>query len=285
MPQAEATVLTVWTLQRRWSLAAAKAKTTVDWWRRSALLLVSAGATAGAVAASTGWGALAGASAVATGLGAVAATKASGADVRSATRLRAVSEALKAEVFTYLAGAVPYNTTDRKAELDRRVAEVLADADSLRPVVAGVRSDGAAMPAVRDVPTYVTLRLIKQLEGHYRPAAGRMADRSARYRYAQVGLTVLGAAVGGLAAFQVAHLEAWIGALTTAAVAFAVHTTSARHEYLALAYDRTADQLESLRAKWAEGRINDDVVTACESLIAAQNESWLARWNSTEEAE
>ncbi|WP_433261854.1 DUF4231 domain-containing protein [Actinosynnema sp. CS-041913] len=271
----------VWRLQRRWSLAADRAKRGLDRSRRLTLLLVVGAASAGAAAAGTGSAAYAGLSAGATAVGAALAARA-GADLRTATKLRAVSEALKSEVYSFLARAGRYLDGDRDAVLDERTAELIPEDQATGSRVARQRPDDRKPPAVHDVPSYVDVRLTGQLEEYYRPKATRLAHWAAGFRYAQVSLTVLGGALAGLAAAGNTQTAGWIGALTTAATAVAAHSAAARHEYLALVYDRTAQRLESLRGRWSSGRLGADVVTECEVLLATQNEAWLAQWNTAE---
>ncbi len=272
----------VWRAHRRWSLAANRAKSELDWSRRLTLLPAVVAAFAGAAAVGTGWSVLAGVSAAATAVAAVFAARTGGAELRGATRLRAVSEALKAEVYMYLARAGRYRGDDRDVELDRRSAELLADDEGIGVRVARQRPDASPLPAVHDAKSYVDIRLTGQLDGYYRPRAARLAGWATRFHYAQFTLTVLGGTLAGVAAAGDTQVAGWIGALTTAATAVAAHSAAARHEYLALTYDRTAQHLEALRDRWSSGRLGDDVVTECEKLLAVQNDAWLAQWNTAE---
>ncbi|RKT55398.1 DUF4231 domain-containing protein [Saccharothrix australiensis] len=281
MPDADAAVVRAWRAQRRWSRAADRAKAESVRARRAVLLLVVVAAVAGAAAAATGSAALAAVSASATAVVAVLASPAV-VDVRTVTRLRAVSEALKAEVHTFLAGADPYRGDDRDAVLDRRTTGLLPDDEATGARVARQRPDDRAVPAVRDVASYVDVRLTGQLEGYYGPAAARMAAWAGRFRVAQLVLAVSAAGLAGLAATGNPHAAGWIGALTTAATAVAAHGAAGRHEYLALTYDRTARRLESLRDRWRSGRLGDEVVAECETLLATQNDAWLAQWTTAE---
>ena len=75
------------------------------------------------------------------------------------TRARSVSEALKAEVFTFLAGVAPYRGADRTDRFLQNVDQVLAFADDLSPFTIGVQPKKRDLPAVRDLPTYISDRV------------------------------------------------------------------------------------------------------------------------------
>jgi hypothetical protein len=270
-----------WQWQRRWSTAADAAKKNLARWRLSALLLVLAGAVAGAVSTAfgdNGWWAAA-VAVVTIGLSPWVAGHAGKERIRDATRLRAVSEGLKAEVFRCLAGAHPYDDGDRLALLDRRVEALTTGDDRLRLQVSAIAAVRRELPDVHDVESYVDIRLGGQLKYH-RDESLEQSHKARRYRVAQYVLAAVAGIFAAGAAVPVTHwASAWIGVLTTAATAVATHVAASHFESDAMAYDRTADALEALRARWPEGRAGD-VVLDCERVLATQNEAWFAEWNT-----
>jgi hypothetical protein len=46
-------------------------------------------------------------------------------------------------------------------------------------------------------------------------------------------------------------------------------------------YERTADELESLRAGWRRGQVGGEVAEECERVLAKENEAWLAQWSTS----
>jgi hypothetical protein len=277
----DGTLALAWQWQRRWSTAADTAKKTLARWRLSALLLVLVGAVAGTASTwfgDSGWWAAA-LAVVTIGLSPWVANQAGKERIRDATRLRAVSEGLKAQVFSCLAGAHPYGGGDRLALLDRRVEVLTAGDKRLRLQVSAVAVGRRELPDVHDIGSYVDIRLGGQLK-YYRGESLKQSRKARRFRTAQYLLAAVAGMFAAAAAVPVTHwASAWIGVFTTAATAVATHAAAAHLESHAMAYDRTADELEALRARWFEGRA-DDVVLDCERVLATQNEAWFAQWNT-----
>jgi hypothetical protein len=194
--------------------------------------------------------------------------------------MRSVSESLKADVYRYLAGAVPFRAADRDAVLLRRLDERMADAGDLVKHTTAIEPLSRDLPPVSDVPTYLAHRLEAQLTGYYRPAARRMARRAALIRRLAATLSGTAAAltavvglVGG------AGLTTWIGVVTTVTTALTGYGAAQRYEYQQLEYARTANQLERLRAGRLSGQSqadDDAFVTNSERVISISNEGWMA---------
>ncbi|MFD4676457.1 SLATT domain-containing protein [Lentzea sp. NPDC058450] len=273
------TVDQVWGRQRRWSLAADAAKASLRKWRLAVLVFSLAGAVAGAMA--TYEPRLALVSMVATGLAGWAATHSGKSAIRESTGLRAVSEALKAEVHTYLAKASRYRSADRDDVLGQRAAELTTAAGDLASRVARTEDDGRSLPAVHNAESYVDNRLTYQVNTFYRPKAHEFSTVAARLRTAQIISAGLGTAFAAAVLVPgFAPLSVWIGVFTTAGTALTAHAAASRSEHVALVYERTADELESLRARWCGGQVGDEVVEEGERVLAKENEAWLAQWSS-----
>ncbi|MEH0824102.1 DUF4231 domain-containing protein, partial [Micromonospora sp. CPCC 205714] len=134
---ASAAVTTVWQRQSVWSQAATAEKRRVARARRTVAALTIGAAVAGSLATQLGdphrtasrcLAILAGAALL---LVPVAARWTSRDSVHAWTRLRSVSEALKADVHRYLAGVAPFAGADRDRVLLRRADTVLDDAGDL----------------------------------------------------------------------------------------------------------------------------------------------------------
>ncbi|MFD5095100.1 DUF4231 domain-containing protein [Amycolatopsis thailandensis] len=283
MADPSGTLAVAWQWQRRWSIAADKAKKTLRRWRLSALVLVLAGAVAGV---GSGWfgddGWWAAVVAVLTiGLSPWVAAQAGTSRVEDAARLRAISEELKAEIFGCLARARPYERDDRLAVLDERLEVLMTGHSRLHLLVSAVPIPGKprSLPAVTNAQSYVDVRLGGQLK-YYRGASFEQGRKAGRYRIAQYVLAAVAGVFAAAAAVPVTHwASAWIGVFTTAATAVATHAAAAHFESHTMAYDRTADELEALRARWHEGRAGD-VVLECERVLATQNKAWFAQWTT-----
>jgi hypothetical protein len=222
------------------------------------------------------------AAAVAVGLAPVARTQLAPASVAEWTRARSVSEALKSELYTFLAGTDPYRGADRDRELDTRTRHVLTDADDLVRYIVGLESAARALPAVRDVDSYVAARVEPQLRW-YTGRAGELGAKLARVRYAQLGLSVVGVVLAGVAAtLAVSAAAAWVAVVTTISAAVTAYAAASRYEYQLVEYLRTAAQLERLRSGWVAGghdaAAGDAFVAHCEQVVSVQNEAWMAKW-------
>jgi hypothetical protein len=273
----------LWQRQSVWSQAANRLKAKITRARTTALLLIIVGAvlgTASAQAQGTAGRGLAAGAAVALALASFASRSSSPTAVRDWTRARSVSEAIKADVYTYLSGVRPFNGADREEvalrqfdNLTRRVHDIIKHTTGLTPI-------DRPLPAVQDVNTYVELRVAPQVSGYYRPKAREMAGKVQLAHALEVTLSAIAAALAAVVAvLPSAGLSAWIGVLTTVATAVAAHTGASRYEYQQVEFTRTADELERLTAFRTAGGYQDDqeFVLACERIISIQNEGWMAK--------
>jgi hypothetical protein len=284
----------VWRQQSIWSQTANQLKRDLTRWRAAALALTIIGAvlatlgTQVATVSSPAGKALLWAAAVAVGLVPVIRPRFGHQAVEAWTRARSVSETLKEQVYTYLAGVCPYRGTDRDQRLRGQADATLAAVDDLQPHTVGIQPKSRPLPAVRDVDGYVTIRVNEQIHGYYRTQAGKLQDRLRWLRAAEFTLAaaaVVAAATAG--SLGVKGAAAWVPVITTVSAALAAHVAAARYEFLLVEYARTAAQLERLR----DGRqpladpgqaahADDEFVAQCERVISAQNEAWMAKLSS-----
>jgi hypothetical protein len=201
------------------------------------------------------------------------------------TRARSVSEALKAEVYTFLAGVAPYRGADRTDRFLQNVDQVLGFADDLTPSTIGAQPKKRDLPAVRDLPTYMSDRVQQQIDTYYRPQSAAMKHRADLCRFAEWALAVLALLLSfatTITGWQ--GFTAWSPVITTIVAAAAAHAAVNRFDALALEYARTYEQLERLMLKRTDARIDtmtekadDNFVAAAEGVISIQNEAWMSR--------
>lgn len=290
----EMTVQWLWERQSVWSQAANHAKRAIGRARSVALTLGVTGACAGTAAAQVmPWNdaagkALAFLAAVVVGLVPLATMRAGPQQVREWTRMRLLSEQLKSEIYTYLAGVAPYRDADASRKLREHTDLILSDTSDLTSRTLAFVPRQRPIPAVTDVRTYSELRVASQVERYYRPRAVQMSRRSARARRAEWALAatavVLGAASG---TFGVNWASAWVATITTVTAAVTAHFAASRYAYQEMEFSRTAEELERLTAlrtealnPTADDAADDAFVGRCERVISAQNEEWMAKWLS-----
>lgn len=283
-------IRTVWDAQSVWSQAANKLKLSVERARLTALALGIAAATLGTVAAQTMSGnpsvgrAFAAAAAVAAGTAPLMAQRGGPGRLSDWTRLRAVSEAFKAEAYAYLAGGGAQHSPGAADALLGRVAQYRASSVDLSHYTFGLAAVARPLPAVTDPGSYVEHRLKAQLTTYYRPKAELMHRRVRfvqRLEFLLGGLGALMAGVSGV--YGVEAVAAWIAVAASVSVAVAAHSTAQRYAYQQLEFSRTAQELKRLLERWEQAidrnpAFVDGFITECESVISIQNEAWMIRW-------
>ena len=290
--QATGIAALVWDRQSVWSQAANGLKGRLGRYRATALWLAVAAAVLTTLASqvatlsSVVGKALALAAALAVGLVPVVRARLGGQAVEEWTRARSVSEALKSDLYTFLAGVAPFRGPDRESVLAARTDDVLSDAerDELLRHTAGVAPARRELPPVSDVATYAQARLVPQI-GWYRMQAGQLRRRLDWARRAEAALSVVGVVFAVLAAtLEVAAASAWVAVVTTVTAAVTAHVAASRWEYQLVEYERTAGELERLRASRVDASptdpaADDRFVERCEQVVSAQNEAWMAKWS------
>ncbi|MFF5173293.1 DUF4231 domain-containing protein [Micromonospora sp. NPDC000089] len=277
-----------WDEQSVWSQAANEVKALIRRARRRVLGLTIAGAVLTAVAAQIT--SAAHRLAVAVGLAAAVALvlvplvgrAASAAATSDWTRLRSVSESLKAEVYAYLAGVSPFRGDDRARILLDRVGEIVEAARDLAGHTAGIAAESRELPAVRDVATYIDLRVEGQKNDYYRRNAAAMRRYSARTRRAEAALSYLAAGLAAVSGVVPGiGVAGWVGVVTTIGTALVAHAAAERYEYQQVEFARTAAGLQHLLDQYEvtpPGPARDDAFVAdCERLISIQNDGWMAK--------
>jgi hypothetical protein len=294
----EETVALIWRRRLAWSRAADRLKANVTIARAAALIMSAAGATLTTVAATLVTGlphwrtGCAAAGAVLIAAATFVTTRFITTDaVRAWTRARSVSEAIKADMYSFRAAAAPFDGADALAVLQREVRAVEDNAKDLERYVAAVMVRSSNPPPVLPPLDYVAKRVMQQVDGYYRRKAKLYASRLAGFRGTELALGLIATVLGALAAFisnnqpdANAGVAAWVAVFTTLGAAFAAHVAASRYEFLVMSYYATARRLEDLVGDWrAQGSPTDAkswsaFVHACENAISVENEGWLAKW-------
>jgi SMODS and SLOG-associating 2TM effector domain 1/Protein of unknown function (DUF4231) len=279
-----------WDKQSQWSQAAGNLKKSLFLARKIALWLAVSAAvlatlTVQLAGVSPAWGrGLALAAAVAAAFIPVAQRSTSRTRVQDWTRARSVSEALKAEVYRFMAGVAPYRGTDRQEVFTKRTGQFLSDAHELTRLTVGILPKPRALPQVSDVDSYITERVRQQMDTYYREQSAEMKRLGDRYRTIVNVLAFVAVLLGVAASSTGTHQFAgWAPVVTTVIAAVAAYSAVNRFDALMLEYSRTYEQLERLllerpRAAGPDRQAEEDrFVAEAEAVISVQNESWMAR--------
>ncbi|MFB7837476.1 DUF4231 domain-containing protein [Streptomyces sp. NPDC056056] len=289
--QEQATMQQVWDQQSVWSQSANRLKKAVETARSRALGLAVTAAVLGTAASQLmDWSAwlgttLAFVAALTAGLSPLLAHRGGPARMSDWIRTRALSEALKGEIYTCLAGVGPY--ADRTAAptiLADRARHFRMDAADLVRHTAGVSPVTRPLPPVADMDSYVDHRLRRQIDTYYRPKAAWMQARVDLFGKVELTFGAVGAllaAAGG--AFTIGGLAAWAGVIASVSIAVTAHAIAQRYTYQHLEFLRTAEELQQLLDRWtadpaSTGEGAEAFVAQCEHVISIQNEAWMIRW-------
>jgi len=201
------------------------------------------------------------------------------------TQARSVSEAIKADVFTFLAQSGegrPTEREEREKQLEEDIRRLEREAGDLIPYTQGIQAKKRPLPRVSDVETYLEVRVRQsQVEDYYKPNALRLRNQLRWAKAIEVVLTLIAAALAAVATLS-PNVGAWAAVVTTAVGAFTAYVASERYEFLWIEYSRTSDELRRLldRRTAADGRplSGMDLVKECEDVISVQNQTWMAKW-------
>jgi hypothetical protein len=201
-----------------------------------------------------------------------------------------VSEAIKADVFTFLAQSAEGQPADREKheqKLEAEIRRLEREAGDLIPYTQGIQAEKRPLPRVSDVETYLDVRVRQsQLRNFYEPNALRLRGKLRWAKAIEIVLALIAAALAAVATLS-PNVGAWAAVVTTAVGAFTAYIASERYEFLWVEYSRTADELRRLldRRTAADGRplSGMDLVRECEEVISVQNQGWMAKWGHEEE--
>jgi hypothetical protein len=282
----------VWSQQGAWSRAAGRARAEVVRYRLASLALVVIASALGAGApvvdrlndtAGRMCGLVAG---VALGLIPLVRHRLSVPTYERWSRMRFVSESLKAEAYMYLTGVDPYRGGDRDATLMARSTAILEKGDDLVFRVRPVDRRPRAVPAVTDIDSYIVERVERQVREYFRPRGKRMARRVRTMKAIQSVLAVAAVVLGVVASAGQTDVAPWLGVVGTVSGAVIAHSAAGRYGFLQIEYFRTAEQLTRLVRRYRHApspspELDDWLVQECERIIAVQNEAWTAELVTT----
>jgi hypothetical protein len=215
---------------------------------------------------------------------------------RNWLRARSVSEGIKSEVFTFRAGAAPYDGADRETLLNGKVREIRDWGKDLIAIRARAVPPNRPAPGPLDAEAYLRDRVSGQIEKYYEPKAKTNADLSERFRLIAVALAGLAALLSGVATFLVTSsgaelagklppLAPWVAVLTTIGGSIAAYAAASRYDFQSTAYYATAARLRDLLRDWkASGKGApspewSELVRQCEEAISVENRGWMAKFD------
>jgi hypothetical protein len=285
----------LWEQQSVWSQTANRMKTSIGRARSAALGLTIGSAVLATLAArlpvvqEAASAVLAVAAAVGVGFVPVLRSRYGGRVLRDWTRARSVSEALKSEVYLYLARSGDYRGEDRDRRLKMCTDRIRRQAADLLRHTVDIQPARRPLPDVCDSGSYLRVRVDGQIEGYYRPKAQHLQARLSQFHRVELVLAVAGVGLGACAvSVPQWDLGAWIAVVTTISATVAAHVGATRYEYQLIEYIRTAEELSQLRHD-ATATISpaelDQLVAQCERIISIQNEGWMAKLSSTPQEE
>ena len=277
----------LWREQSVWSRTADRMKARIEQARFGALLIVVAVAlcATGATAlhgSAPAWGkVLAGAAALGSAVLPLLRPAWSGVRLKDWTRARSMSEALKADVYLWLAGAGPFADDPHAVVLRERTDRLRRDVADLESQRAGLEPVDRALPAVHDLPSFFAVRVRGQHDDYYRAKVAFITGRIRRFRMAEIGIGALGAALGAAAAAVGSSFAGWIAVLATAATALSAHVAATRYEFQRIEFSRTAEELRQIGVAAAADGIGVDELKAlavrAERVISVENQGWMAK--------
>lgn len=289
MPQ-QSLLQELWAQQSVWSQAADKIKKSIGTWRAVLLALTIAAALLATLsAAASGWpaAALAVASAICVGLLPVLRPRATGKVLQDWTGARAASEALKTEIYLYLARAGDYTGPDRDLSFARTAEKIEDVASGLLPYLIGIEPKKRDLPRVTDPKSYFAVRVAEQVDVYFKAQTKRLTQTLRRFKVVEVTLTIGAVVLGALAATVTqADLAPWIAVLTTITAAVAARAAAGSYDYQLVEYLRAAAELQRLRSTALRTTDPDELnrlVQRSEQILTTQNEGWLAKLSTDPE--
>jgi hypothetical protein len=205
----------------------------------------------------------------------------SGERLRDWTRVRSVAEALKSDVYLWLARAGEYRDDTQAARLRDETDKVRADGADLLRYRDGVVAEERPLPPVHDLTSYFAVRVTGQVDGYYRRRAQELQRRLRWFRSVGIALGAIGVVVGAfVAAGGSTSFAPWIAVITTVSTALAVHVAASRYDFQLIEFLRTAERLDQLRRKAATTVDQTELgalAVEAEGVISIENEGWMAK--------
>jgi hypothetical protein len=211
-------------------------------------------------------------------------------EVQAWVRARAAAEALKREAFRSATKAQPYDTSAADELLKKEREKIEGQLTDLRDRQVEPAREGSAPRGALNPEQYRERRVRPQIDWYmskahsYRKIVTRLRWTEFTLALAATIITALAGALGkkleiGPMAFDFAALTA---VLTTVSGAIIAHIEASRYQHLVTSYLAAAARLEDLDTDFDAARTNagtwSEFVNGCEEIIAAENNSWVAKW-------
>jgi SMODS and SLOG-associating 2TM effector domain 1/Protein of unknown function (DUF4231) len=211
-------------------------------------------------------------------------------EVQAWVRARAAAEALKREAFRSATKAQPYDTSTADELLKKEREKIEGQLTDLRDRQVEAAREGSAPRGALNPEQYRERRVRPQIDWYrskahsYRKIATRLRWTEFTLALAATIITALAGALGkkleiGPMAFDFAALTA---VLTTVSGAIIAHIEASRYQHLVTSYLAAAARLEDLDTDFDAAGTNagtwSEFVNGCEEAIAAENNSWVAKW-------
>jgi len=289
----------IWQQRVKWSTAANLQKSTIDRWRNIVLILAISGAilatlstqlSAGFFNKLSAWLSVA----LLAVIPIITTRKLSAQQTRTWTRLRSVSEALKSEIFTYLAQAAPYDGPAKNPGkiLRDNIKKFENRAEDLASLLL-ITTPSSTLPNFESPKDYIKLRLTDQIDW-YENKARIYIRKVEKLRKFEFGLVVTAALLAATSAAgfgslsiscQSINLGVWVAVMTTIGGTLSAHIAASRYDHLVTNYSATAFQLNHFVQDRSVS--DNDVIPSpewsnfvrkCEDVFSKENESWMAKW-------
>ena len=291
-PEQGASLKSIWEEQNKWSQAADRLKQQVQTARLRAAVLGLLGAflaTLASVLAQGNGGTLqtviAAAGAVCLAIAPLILKRGATAEhIKTWTRTRAASEALKGQIYRFLAGGSPYSSERPPDLLLRKRDDVVDGVKDINPIMDTQVKD---LPGLLTVDGYIDQRVQGQ-ENFFKKKSVKLKKQADQFNSIVFILALIAAALGAVTTVlgQWASLIGpWVAVITTAGAAVAAHAAAERYATLATTYSATAGKLKSLREVFSIDKDRntperiEKFVSDCEEALSAENGGWMAEWS------
>jgi hypothetical protein len=196
-------------------------------------------------------------------------------------RARMASEVLKREAFLYATQAGQYHDShtrdslllNQKNEIENKVSDLLLFEKKAQSVGSCPRQD-------LGLNEYMAQRIDTQIK-YYRDRSTQYDIYSRRLHTLEWGFSLAAALIAALAATPLVAIDlaAIAAVLTTLGGVVVSHLEAGRFDKLIPAYRATANQLEDIKLRISiDETTSADWVMECETVLAAENSTWLGLW-------
>jgi hypothetical protein len=135
---------------------------------------------------------------------------------------------------------------------------------------------------------YISTRLEEQCAAYYRP---KSAENERRARWCSEATQILAAIAAILGAMGAIHdgesVQAWVATFGTVTAAIGAFALGHRYQQLAASYRVTADRLSLRLDRWRtlpddkkDARASQSLISDAEAIMAAENDAWMAEFQS-----